>query len=55
MLENKGMGDLIGKSGAGDQRLGEMSRVNLVLEIKGMRDVKGKSGAGDQGHGRCQG
>ena len=36
MLEIKGMGDVKGKSGAGDQGLEEMSRVSLVLEIKGM-------------------
>ena len=41
MLEIKDMGDVKGKSGAGD--------------LKGMGDVKGKSDAGDQGHGRCQG
>ena len=55
VLEIKGMGDVKGKSDAGDQGHGEMSRVSLVLEIKGMGDVKGKSDAGDQGHGRCQG
>ena len=69
VLGIKGMGDVKGKSDAGDQghgemsrviwcwrsRAWEMSRVSLMLEIKGMGDVKGKSGAGDQGHGRCQG